>query len=695
MLTVTSAVKARLEKPNQLHSPLARKGRSALLPTKRPRRVCRTHTRRGELGLVLLLALGCTAAPKGAEGSPPGAEQTRVVVFVWDGLRPDSVSADDTPNLVRLRDEGVSFDDQHATYPTLTMMNAASFATGAYPATAGFYGNNVWVQGPPDAGRSGTGAPVDLAQPVFTEDYGVVDTVDRFYAGRLLLVGTLFEAAQDAGISTAAVGKVGAAYLQDRRRGGWILEERLVWPRALVEAMQDAGLPLPHFAPLAYGEPVDTGGADPTASGRVVRLADGVTADPTRGLLSPSSADNAYLMGAFTEVLLPDVRPRLTVVWLRNPDTAEHAYGPGSAAYRDALHSQDQLLGRLRAALERLGLWSTTDLLVVSDHAHSTVSGPLDLFPLRGLADGGVTGEEPSGYSVSGEVRTADLINRADLGLQAFDALGCVFSPVLSGITVSGASVYPGLRCGDKPGTTLVPKVPAVLGPRDVVVAANGGSEYLYVPSHDTTVVQTLVRFLQSREEFGPIFVASRYGVLPGTLALTLLRAETPSGERTPDVVVSFGFSAEAAVLGMPGTELSSPSGNRGMHGSFSPRDVHNTLIAAGPHFRRGFHDTLPSGNVDLAPTVAKLLGLQLPAAEGRVLEEALVDGPSLGSFVEETHLITSPPALGLRMLFPTSPDGRLVDPSVRSYRIELQSKLLRWNGRSATYVDWARAVRF
>ena len=650
---------------------------------------------RGALGLFLLLTVGCTSAPKGVGGQPPSPEQTRVVVFVWDGLRPDSVGADNTPNLVRLRDEGVSFEDQHATFPTLTMMNAASFATGAYPGTSGFYGNTVWVQGPIDAGRSGTGAAVDLAQPVFTEDYGVLDTVDRFYAGRLLLVGTLFEAAQDAGISTAAVGKVGAPYLQDRRRGGWILEERLVWPRALVDAMQDAGLPLPHFSPLAYREAVDAGSPDPTAPGRVVRLADGVTADPTRGLVSPSTADNDYLMRAFTEVLLPDFRPRLTVVWLRNPDTAEHAYGPGSAAYRDALRSQDKLLGELRAAIDRLGLSATTDLLVASDHAHSTVSGPLDLFPLRGLADGGVTGEDPAGYSVSGEVRTADLINRANLGLHAFDALGCVYSPVLSGITVSGKSVYPGLRCGDKPGTTLVPQVPAVLGPRDVVVAANGGSEYLYLPSRDPSVVASLVRFLQSREEYGPIFVARRYGALPGTLTLDVIRVETPSGERTPDLVVSFGWNAEATVLEMPGTELSSPSGNRGMHGTFSPRDVHTTLIAAGPHFRRGFHDTLPSGNVDLAPTVARLFGLKLPAAEGRILEEALVDGPSLGSFVEETYLLTSPSAVGLRMLFPTSPEGQWVDPSVRSYRIELQSKTLRRNGQSATYLDWARAVRY
>jgi arylsulfatase A-like enzyme len=643
--------------------------------------------------LGALLALGCSTAQGGPEGPPPPGS-TRVIIFVWDGLRPDSVSAEDTPNLIRLRDEGVVFEAHHATYPTLTMMNAASFATGGYPATNGFYGNSVWVAGRPDAGTVGTGAAVDLAQPVFTEDYGVLDTLNRHYGGRLLLSGTLFEAAQDAGISTAVVGKVGAAYLQDRRRGGLLLEERLVWPKALFDAVRTARLPLPYFAPLAYGKPLDTSAPDPTGVGPVVRLADGVTPDPTRGLVSPSNPDDGYLMRALTEVVLPGFRPRLVLVWLRNPDTTEHAYGPGTPGYRDALHGQDALLGQLREAVGRLGLSATTDFLVVSDHGHSSVSGPLSRFPLRGLADGGVTSVDAAGYSVSGEVRTADLLNRAGLGLRAFDGLGCVYSPVLSGITAKGEAVAQGVRCGQKAATTRVEGVPALLGPRDVVVVANGGSEYLYVPSRDAEVVRTLLRFLQGREEYGPVFVARRYGELPGTLGLDVVRAELPSGERAPDVVVSLAFDAEASVQGMSGTEFSSSPTNRGMHGSTSPRDVHNTLIAAGPHFRRGFQDTLPSGNVDVAPTVARLLGIRLPGAEGRVLEEALLGGPSLESYVEETHLRTSSIADKVRVQLSTDADGRVVDPQRTHYRIELQSRTLRWGTRSATYLDWARAVR-
>jgi arylsulfatase A-like enzyme len=643
---------------------------------------------------LLLLSWGCSLTPKPSEHALPLPAQTRVVLFIWDGLRPDSVNMDDTPNLVRLRDEGVLFEDSHATYPTLTMMNAASFATGGYADTNGFYGNDTWVAGPLDAGQTATGAPVDLQRPVFTEDYGVLDALDSFYGGRVLVTRTLFEAAQDAGVSTAAVGKVGAAYLQDRHRGGLLLEERLVWPRSLLLALRAHGLPIPFFAPLAYGEAVDKQGPNPTGPGPVVRLSDGVTPDPTRGLESPANADNAYLVKAFTEVLLPEFRPQLAVVWLRNPDSTEHPYGPGTAAERNALRAEDGLLGELLAALSRLGLSATTDVLVASDHAHSSVSGPQELFPLRGLADGGVTGLDATGYSVSGEVRTADLLNRAGLGLHAFDALGCVQAPVLSGILASGARVYPKAACNETAGTTLVPSVPASLGPKDVVVVANGGSEYLYVPSRDPQVVRTLLRFLQSREEYGALFLARRYGDVPGTLPLDAIHLETRSGARAPDVVVSFAFDADVQVQGVEGTEFNSLPANRGMHGSFSPRDVHNTLVASGPHFRRGFHDTLPTGNVDVAPTVARLLGLPLPDAQGRVLEEALLEGLPLERFVVETTLQTSTTVEGLRLLLPTDPDGHAVDAQRTRYRGELKRKTLRWEGRSATYVDWARAVR-
>jgi hypothetical protein len=70
----------------------------------------------------------------------------------------------------------------------------------------------------------------------------------------------------------------------------------------------------------------------------------------------------------------------------------------------------------------------------------------------------------------------------------------------------------------------------------------------------------------------------------------------------------------------------------QGMHGSFGRADVTNTMIAFGPDFKRGFVDGAPAGNADIAPTLARILGLTLPSRgrlRGRVLAEALADGPA------------------------------------------------------------------
>ena len=40
--------------------------------------------------------------------------ERKVIIYVWDGLRPDSVNQVDTPNLYALREEGVNFTDKGA-----------------------------------------------------------------------------------------------------------------------------------------------------------------------------------------------------------------------------------------------------------------------------------------------------------------------------------------------------------------------------------------------------------------------------------------------------------------------------------------------------------------------------------------------------------------------------------------------------
>ncbi len=105
-----------------------------------------TSGRRFRIALTLALGgvVACGPAAPSADGPAPGRVagdeyQLRqrppqlhrcatAVLFVWDGLRPDSIDPRWTPNLALLRDTGaVDFRNHHAVYPTFTMMNAAAF----------------------------------------------------------------------------------------------------------------------------------------------------------------------------------------------------------------------------------------------------------------------------------------------------------------------------------------------------------------------------------------------------------------------------------------------------------------------------------------------------------------------------------------------------------------------------------------
>jgi hypothetical protein len=175
------------------------------------------------------------------------------------------------------------------------------------------------------------------------------------------------------------------------------------------------------------------------------------------------------------------------------------------------------------------------------------VSGDVSFYPLRSIVDRDVGVPDPHGYSVSGFVRTAELLTRD--GLKAYDGAGCRNVPILSGILPDGTHLHPvkddehGNECGRSQKYTspnyLVPKpIPAGA----IVVAANAGSDYLFVPDGNFQTVKAAVVSMQSRLQFGAIFVRDRYGEIAGTLPMSLIKTENSEGGRAPDIIVSFSY---------------------------------------------------------------------------------------------------------------------------------------------------------
>jgi arylsulfatase A-like enzyme len=163
----------------------------------------------------------------------------------------------------------------------------------------------------------------------------------------------------------------------------------------------------------------------------------------------------------------------------------------------------------------------------------------------------------------------------------------------------------------------------------DIMLVGNGGGVLFYVEGHDAEVTHGLVEFLQQADFAGVIFTKEP---MRGTFNLSEAKIDS---RHAPDVVMAFRWNDsknQFGVRGMIDADWQRKAGE-GTHATLSRFDMHNTLIAAGPDFRRGQADDLPSGNVDLAPTILRILGITPPQQlDGRILSEAMtsVDMPAL-----------------------------------------------------------------
>ena len=162
--------------------------------------------------------------------------------------------------------------------------------------------------------------------------------------------------------------------------------------------------------------------------------------------------------------------------------------------------------------------------------------------------------------------------------------------------------------------------------PGEIMLAGNGGSVLFYVVGHDKMLTRRLVEFLQQSDFAGVIFTKDP---MQGTFGLAQANMNLSGGKDVPDVVMAFRWNDSKNQFGIPGMIDADwrRAARKGTHATLSPFDMHNIMIAAGPDFRRGETDDLPSGNIDVAPTILQILGIKLPEPmSGRILFEAIAN---------------------------------------------------------------------
>ena len=326
---------------------------------------------------------------------------SRVVVVVFDGLRPDMVTPELMPHLHAFATSGLWYREARSVFPSMTRVATSSISTGAPPQVHGIVGNSFFY-------------------PEVTRDF-VLDTslaedialAEARLAGPLISAETLGDRLAAHGRSLAVVhsGSAGSAYAINPRaaaNGHWTFSvmgrEHTRTPHA-VDEMVD------RFGPL-----------------------------PPRTL--PRFEETEYVTRVFVEHVLGEMNPDVALVWFNEPDTSFHYKFLGSAETHQIMAAVDAAFGRILSAITKRPDAGEIAIIAASDHGQISSSGVADITSL--LSEAGhpaarASARQMNGAKVAvtggnmGEIRMLDDdLERRDAiarWLMQRDEIGMVFTP--------------------------------------------------------------------------------------------------------------------------------------------------------------------------------------------------------------------------------------------------------------------------
>jgi len=261
-----------------------------------------------------------------------------VVVAVFDGLRPDLVRPELTPNILRLAAKGEWFRQARSVFPSVTRVATTSIATGAPPEAHGIVGNQFYF-------------PEILKDRIFdTSKAADIHAAEAVLDGHYVAAATFGDQLAKAGKSLSVIhtGSAGSAHSINPRakaNGHWTFsihgEMATQTPEAVREAIERLG-PLP-----------------------VKEL--------------PKLKDQDYAARVMTDIIIPK-RPDVSLIWFSEPDTSFHFLEIGSEGSFTALKNADRAFGNILDTIEALPDAEKFAILVASDHGQISTYAALRLF---------------------------------------------------------------------------------------------------------------------------------------------------------------------------------------------------------------------------------------------------------------------------------------------------------------------------
>lgn len=256
----------------------------------------------------------------------------RIVLFGFDGLRPDRVGPATMPHLARFMAEGAVFANARSVFPSETRVAVPSLATGCRPGQHGLVANSL---------RDVAAAPDRMLN---TKNPADIDAIVAAH-GALLAVPSLGARLAAAGCALDAVwtGSVGAAcsFFPEAEALGafrWHPDEVVGAARGLTE----------RFGPPP---PADV----------------------------PNLARLRHAARLFVEYVLAERRAEVAVFWSNEPDATYHHHGIGSAEAEAAMRAADDAFGAVLAWRAAQPKPESIVVIALSDHGHLTGEERIDL----------------------------------------------------------------------------------------------------------------------------------------------------------------------------------------------------------------------------------------------------------------------------------------------------------------------------
>lgn len=257
----------------------------------------------------------------------------RTLIVVFDGLRPDYITAELMPNVYKLKLEGAYGNQHHSVFPTVTRVNASSYATGSYPERHGLMGNTVYFPKVSKTKGLNTGDAKQLEQASHSVDGNLLTTIS---------FGEIMQAQGDP-FMVFSSGSTGQALLQNHKvAGGMIVNPDMILPNDKKEDVVKALGP----------PPPDT---------------------------TPNKARHAWVTDGLLHYALKSDGPKVSAIWYSDPDGAAHDEGIGSDLANTSIKGVDAQFGRIMSHLKDNKLDDQYNIMITTDHGFVTYVGEINI----------------------------------------------------------------------------------------------------------------------------------------------------------------------------------------------------------------------------------------------------------------------------------------------------------------------------